>query len=111
MKVRVSSYILASLFTLFGVWHFVAVPRFLQMFSEMQVKLPLFTRMVLAPTSVGWLLISSTFAVLVIGKDLRPRLWLRTSLLVVIPAVEVTTVATALFLPTASIGVSSGAGK
>jgi hypothetical protein len=89
MKVRASSYILAGLFTFFGLWCLVVISRFLQMFSEMQSEFPFFTRAVFAPTGVGWFLVSLLLAVLVIWKDLRPRPWLRTPVFVIMLSVEI----------------------
>jgi hypothetical protein len=66
MRVRVSSYILACLFILFGLWCLVTMPRFLQMFSELKLELPLLTRAILAPTGIVWCLVSLLFAVVVI---------------------------------------------
>ena len=109
MRVRVSSYILAGSFTLFGLWCLTCIPKFLKMFVEMQIGLPFFTRVVLAPTGAGWLLVSLMFSALVIWKDLRPRPSLRNSALVIVLAVEILLVVTALFLPVG--GISSGTGK
>src|ERR1700686_1555918 len=99
MRVRMSSYILACFFTLFGLWCLVAMPRLVEIFSAMQMQPPLFTRVILAPTAVFWLLISLTFAALVIWKDLRPRPWLRTSAFAILLAVQVLIVVTPLFQP------------
>src|SRR5258706_11436488 len=99
MKIRVSSYILAGLFIFFGLWCFVVTSRFQQMFSEMQSEFPFFTRAILAPTGMGWFLISLLFALLVIWKDLRPRPWLRASVFMIVLSVEILIIVAAFCLP------------
>src|SRR5882724_11548477 len=98
MRVRVSSYILASSFTLFGLWCLVVISRFFQMFSQMQSEFPFYTRAVLAPTGIGWFLISLSLAALVIWRDLRPRPWLRTSVFMIVLPVEILIIVAAFYL-------------
>ena len=111
MKVRTTSYILASVFTVFGLWWLFVVPKFLQIYADLlEMKLPPFTHAVLAPTAIGWLLIFWLQAVLVVWKDLHPRVWLRNWIFLVVLVLEVTIIIIALFWPLLCIGGGLGAG-
>ena len=103
-----SSFVIAAVFVVFGLWCFVAIPRFLQIFAELGMEMPLYTRLVLRPAATGWWLASWILAALVVWKDVSHRALLRNSVFVVVLALEILTIITALFLPLTVIGPGLG---
>jgi len=73
MKIRATSWVLAAGYLLFGVWLFVAVPRFRLMYSEMQVTPQPMTRYVLAVPALVWLALLVFLAAAIVLKDFRYR--------------------------------------
>ena len=110
MKVRTASYILAGLFIVYGFGWLLVIPKFLQIYADLLEPrmIPLFTRAVLTPTAISWLLIFWLQAVLVVWKDLHPRVWLRNWMFLVVLFLEVMTIVIGLFLPLFCMGVGLG---
>jgi hypothetical protein len=77
MKTKISSWIIAGAYLLFGVWLYLAIPRFQGLFSGFNIRLSFLTRVALVVGPNGWLLLAVAAGTAVVLKDRRfySRLW------------------------------------
>src|SRR5262249_18582744 len=73
MKFRMSSWTLAVLYVLFGVWLLFAVPRFRNLYSELRGPPHYLVKFVLAVSPFAWLTLVVLLAAAIVVKDLRFR--------------------------------------
>jgi hypothetical protein len=100
-KIRVSSWIFALVYLIYGVFLFVIIPRFNSIFHEMNLSLPPLAAQVFSVPAFAWILSSSIIAILLITRDISGKKelfpdWLALSVLLI----SVIYLIMAVFLPT-----------
>lgn len=108
MKIKRASIVLAAAFIAFGVLWADILTKFSGVYTELELTLPSFTRFVLVPEPLGWFGIGIILAGFVLWKDFWSRFRVPNSFFVIVIAVEVLTLATAIFLPLMEIGPGLG---
>ena len=99
ITVRTPSLILAALYVISGILMYITIPAFLKSYTELVTHLPLFTRAVLFPRPIGWLLIGYVIAGFLIFKDKGPNSRFFNALFLIILGCGLALTAFALFLP------------
>ncbi len=103
-KIRISSWALAAALACFGAYVWLIVRRFLHLFAELEIVLPLFTRVILFPTPPGWFIIFSGLSIVMLWKDLSPRQGFPNWIIPVFIALIIIMIVAALFLPLMTLG-------
>ena len=109
MRVQVSSWILAALYVVYGVVFFNLYAPIKEMYSLVDVPLPLLTRLVIGPGPYFWLLFALAMAIVIVVKDSLTRERWPNKLFSVLLVCVVLTVAFAFFSP--FVGVSKAIEK
>ena len=100
MRSGPSSYVLACIFVIFGLWCMAIMQKFVSIFSELEMELPWFTRLILAPAPLGWLLLCCGLAAIVVWKESWRRVRIKNSLFIVVLATALLAISAGLFIPT-----------
>ena len=90
MKVRALTWMTVGAYAFCGVMFSIIVMRFKEIFSQMELTLPLATRAVLFPTPLGWLIILFLIAVFVLRRGAKIQSeWFEVALLLMLVLVTI----------------------
>ena len=107
-KVKISSWLLAGGFVLFGALFALDVAKFKDIFTELEISLPRLTAAVFVIGPWGWFALAVLAAGSVILNDLRFHSRLLTPILTLLVCTVVLYIVTALFLPVINAAFSAG---
>jgi hypothetical protein len=99
MSIRVTSKVLAATFVLLGVGCTILIPKWVDIFAELELRPPFFSRATPGFGTAWWLVICLAFAGLTLWKDAWKKLRVPNSFLVIVLAVIVLILMRSLFLP------------